>query len=177
MIHRPDHRLSPRQRRKYLSDILDFQINCWLEGRGTIPTHRTITKARKAELRECFKAVDQEHVGLVSVDELGVAMTALGFSSEEVAQVQSLAICVDDPEHPEYANRIAPDEFMRLCIEAEAAARARGGSRSIVRAPGGDEFDSAPLARLIGSFRIRGLVDSYMRGDHFGASAPQSRRS
>lgn len=169
-----DHRLSPRQRRKYLGYIRDFEMNLWLEARGTIPAHRTITKARKAELRECFKAVDQERMGLVKVDELGMAMTALGFTAEEVVETLSRARCVNDPEHPEWGtDRITSTEFIRLCVEAEAAAQAQGGSRCTMKPPGG-QLDAGPLDVLIGSHRIRGLVESYMR-DPVGASPLGSR--
>ncbi len=174
VVYQPDHRLSPRVRRKYLQYLHDFQMNRWLEARGTIPAHRTITKARKAELRECFKAVDQERVGLIKVEELGVAMLALGFSAEEAGSTMARAVCVDDPDHPEHDNRITPAEFTRLCVEAEAAAQAKGGSGSSIKPPGG-QLDAGPLDVLIGSHRIRGLVERYMR-DPVGASPLPSRQ-
>jgi hypothetical protein len=163
-VHRPDHRLSPRQRRQYQQYELDFQTDRFLEVRARLPSHRTVTKARKAELHECFKAVDRDRMGLIQVDDLGTMMIALGFSPEEIGATMACAACVDDPDHPEYSNRISPAEFARLCIEAEAAAAMAGGSGSTIAPPGG-QFDAGPLEVLIGSYRIRGLVERYMRGE------------
>ena len=60
-----------------------------------------------------------------------------------------------------------PRQFIRLCIEAEATAKAQGGSGCTVSAPDG----AMPLDVLIGSHRIHGLIDSYMR-DPFGVELP-----
>ena len=163
-VHRPDHRLSPRQRRQYQQYELDFQTDRFLEVRARLPSHRTVTKARKTELHECFKAVDRERMGLIQLDDLGTMMIALGFSPEEIGATMACAVCVDDPDHPEYSDRISPAEFARLCIEAEAAAAIAGGSGSTIAPPGG-QFDAGPLEVLIGSYRIRGLVERYMRGE------------
>lgn len=67
------HRLSPRLRREFLGRVAEYHMNTWLEARGTIPAHRTITKARRAALHECFNAIDHEHAGAISLNDLKVA--------------------------------------------------------------------------------------------------------
>ena len=90
-VYLPDHRLSPRQRRQYQQYEIDFQTDRFLEVRARLPSHRTVTKARKAELHECFKAVDRDWLVLIQVDDLGTMMIALGFSPEEIGATMTCA--------------------------------------------------------------------------------------
>ena len=54
-----------------------------------------------------------------------------------------------------------PSQFTRLAIEVEGIAQGPRGSRRRVTPPGG-ELNAETLTVLIGSLRLRGLVETYM---------------
>ena len=162
------HRLSPRLRNEHLLSINDFYSNCWLELRGTLPVYRTLTKARKAELAEAFRAIDDDQSGVVDLDELGLAMKALRFSPDEIREVAHLADGDKD-------GQILPSEFTRLCLEAERIAK----NRLVFGSPGGTiergRPDASSLGVAVGSHRIRRLVEAYITDSGSAEPLPPSK--
>ena len=108
------HRLSPQILAEQLKSENEYHINNWLEARGKLPRHRTISKARRAALAGCYRLLDPEQQGSVQRADVQRILRALGFQPATVSKVLANANADEDG--------LSPGEFTRLCVEAEQAA-------------------------------------------------------
>ena len=155
-------RLSPRQRAMAVKSINDSHINQWLAARGQLPTHRTISKARRAALASCYNMVSTMPAGFedeaaqqrlqhnppppkqgVDVSDMKLVLRALGFRPEVVSAVLRNA-------RPDERGVIDSAEFTRLCVEAEQASKRKISAFESPRA----QADAFPLALLMERHRI-----------------------
>lgn len=128
----------------------EFHINNWLEARGKLPRHRTISKARRAALAGCYRLLDPEQQGSVQRADVQRILRALGFQPATVSKVLANANADEDG--------LSPGEFTRLCVEAEQAA---GRTISTFASPRG-AAEAFPLALLMERHRIHDLIDGHV---------------
>ena len=157
----PPSHLSPRARRRVLLDINTFHVNRWLEVRGTIPFHRTISKARKAALRSCFAFLDPDSIGSVGVADLALTLCAVGFPPALAADL--VASAAVDGE-----GRVDALEFARICAQAEQRAQQRVASFESLQSA----RDSFPFALLLQTHRTRDMINRYIAVLHSSPSPP-----
>ena len=127
--------------------INEHHVNAWLEARGQLPPHRTISKARRAALAGCYRLLDPESVGGVDPASMQLVLRALGFAPAVVSSVLASARCDENGRYP-------PPEFNRLCVEAERTAGRRVSAFESPRVVA----EGFPLALLLERERIHDSI-------------------
>lgn len=83
----PSKRLPTEERHEAERMVMNAQVHSWLLSHSLKAVPRTeLSRARRAVLRECFDVLDADSSGAIDLNELTLAMKALGFSADDTRQ-------------------------------------------------------------------------------------------
>lgn len=132
----------------------EFHVNSWLEARGKLPRHRTISKARRAALAGCYRLLDPSEAGSevgVEPSDVQLILRALSLPPHVISAVLGRAQLDDSGLFP-------PHEFTRVCVEAEQRAKTPIAAFASPRLAS----ETFPLALAMERHRIHGLISGHV---------------
>ena len=162
----PTNRLSAQDRADAERQMMNAGVHSWLLRHSQVAVPRAeMSRERRQILRDCFNALDADSSGTIDEYELGLAMTAMGFTKEDTR----VALQIGDQNRD---GELSFDEFMALFTYAWANRELQndfteGFARDISLVLGrrnatGDEgavTTSFPFALVANSHRISRLID------------------
>ena len=145
------HRLSPQILAEQLKSENEYHINNWLEARGKLPKHRTISKARRAALAGCYRLLDPSEAGGVEPADMQLILRAVGFPAHVIVGVIERAQVDENGLYP-------PHEFTRVCIEAEQCSRQHVAAFDSPRLAS----ETFPIALAMERHRIHDVISEHI---------------